>query len=218
MKYITFDPYYPLSIINQFIESYRNKYGKHSLRNKIGISTISPYNWFIRVDNQKNLPIWINYKVASTNEIKNMVHTVIPLLAVEEYRLMRRPGDLPNNFSRFITPECFKGFNNQKYAVIFRMTSDEDLKVISKEIGTTIWKLGKHRGNWKLCLCYDKGIKNYLSQNQIIQEKLSKSDFSSPGSFEVALNLKLVSDKLHNKVMQYPYWKNGNYTIAPKTL
>jgi hypothetical protein len=91
------------------------------------------------------------------------------------------------------------------------LTNSQELQNITNTLQNKIYLLGTHRSSWKLAFCFDKGVKSFLNKDQIILEKVSNSDYSRPGEFEVKLNLIMSPDKLKNKVMEYPYWEKGMY-------
>lgn len=211
MKIITFDGYYTPTEQRKFIEQYKNVRGPKQLQNKEYVCTRAPYRHFFEV-NEPDLPVFLKYDIASSLEERYNVRKLIPLFPSEEYRMIRRDGDAPQEISKFIEPDAFKELRESDYAVLFRYSSQEQMLAASKELKTIVYDLGKQRGNWWIGMCFDKGIHNYVTIDNILMEKRSKSEYSKSGEFEADFNYRImVSYKLINKVMKYPYWKNGRY-------
>lgn len=208
MKYITFDPYYSVNQINEFMEQYQNngfEYKKNLL-----ISIKPPYYRFVEVRDSE-LPAFLKYHEATSTELFYSVRQLIPLFPSQELILQRRSADSELSISKFIEPEIFKELRRKSYGIIFKWSNEGDLQEITKKLKSKVWLLGTHRGSWKLAFSFDKGLKSFLNTSQIVLEKLSKSDYTKPGEFEVKLNQIMISDKLKNKLIEYPYWDSGKF-------
>lgn len=208
MRYITFDPYYTIPEINKFMEVYRNN-GFNPDKNML-ISIKSPWHRYIQV-NDSDIPKFLKFDDVATSSMIYLVHQLIPIYPREEFILQRRTADTEMTISKFIEPEIFKQLRRKNYGIIFRWTNTQDLKEITTKLKNKIYILGTHRGNWKLAFSFDKGVKGLINKDQVIVEKLSSSDYARPGEFEARLNVIMATDKLHNKLMEYPYWDSGLY-------
>lgn len=208
MRYISFDPYYPVQQVNQFMEQYENSGFSYKKNMLIGIK--APYYRYIEVPNN-HIPVFLKYYEASSTELFYMVHQLIPLYPQEEFLLQRRYTDSEMSISKFIEPNIFKELRHKPYGIVFRWTNSQDLQRITTSLKNKVWLLGIVRGNWKLAFSFDKGVKSFINKDQIILEKFSKSDYNRPGEFEVKLNQILLTEKLKNKTIEYPYWDNGKF-------
>lgn len=216
MKYITFDPFYSVKQINEFMEQYKNN-GFLYISDML-ISIRPPYYRYIKVEDNQ-LPVFIKYKEASNMELMNSVHQVIPLYAKDEFLLQRRYNlDSESIISNFIEPSIFRQLRQKPYGVVFKWFDNHELQDITLKLKSKIYVLGVHRSSWKLAFSFDRGIKSFIAPEQVILEKLNMGDFSKPGEFEIKLNQLLVSDKLKNKVIEYPLWDNGRYIPLPRTI
>lgn len=203
MKYITFDEYYSASEYKKFIQAAKN----NGIEYEEFISTKAPYNWYLKVD-EFDVPNFLNYDEATKQERRKMLKVLEPVFANEKYLLQRRENDNPKDFSRFVT---FKAFDNVigKPATIVKNINKQELIRISKELGTTIWVLGKERG-WNLFLSENPFIKNYVGQDSVILDK-KKSDLNKPGELELALNKILNIEHFSSKRTQQSHFKNGKF-------
>ena len=215
MRYISFDPYYPVEQVNKFMEQYENN--GFSYKKNMLISIKPPYNRYIVVPNN-HVPMFIKYYEASSTELFFMVHQLIPLYPKEEFMLQRRAADNEMSIARFIEPNIFKELKQKSYGIVFRWTNSQDLQKITTQLKNKVWLLGTVRGSWKLGFSFDKGVKSFITTDQIILEKLSKSDYSRPGEFEVKLNQILLTEKLSNKVMEYAHWDSGKFYPLPRPI
>lgn len=204
---ISFDPYYTVTSYNNFIQAAKD----NNVQFVEYISTITPYYWYIDVP-QKYLPVFLKFKKCSKAEERWLVSKLVPLFASEEFALKRRETDRLTNFEKFTSSKVFRTLRHKEYACLFRYKREQELLDISRESGIKIWVLGDTAKGWKLALCFSKYIRNYIHSDMVILEKHSKEEFSKPGEFEVELNIKkLVTEKLKNKYVEYPYYEDGRY-------
>lgn len=212
LKYITFDNYYTITDYNNFITNLKN----NKINFKEFISTKSPYNFYIQIDD-KYLPVFLKYNIVPDNTIRYLLEKVQGFYPNEKFYLTRKLSDSPLLFEKYISPKIFQDIKDNEYACVFRYKNKEELYRITRELGIKIWDLGRQR-EWNLAFTYNKFIHNYIHLNYIILEKTKSGQFSKPGEFELELNYKkLVKVKLDNKFINYPYYDNGIYYALKKT-
>ena len=92
----------------------------------------------------------------------------------------------------------------------------DELLRISKEYPGKIYYLGKYYDNkFRVCLCNNKMIKNYIEPSQILLEKTP--EMKEPGRFEADFNYLVL--KLKDYIVKYTetiYAENGSI-IRPKS-
>jgi hypothetical protein len=211
--YITFDPYYNVTMYNSFVATAKKK----GIPIKEYIEVRTPYNWYIQIE-EKYLPVFLDYKVASKETENYLLEKLIPLFSNEAYTLTRKLSTLPQSFETFVSPDIFQKIPTASYAVCFRYKNKETLMRYSKELGLKIYLLGRHR-DWNLAFCFNKYIRNYVFTSDVLLEKNKASEFQKPCDFERMLNYKkLVKAKLNNKTMEYPYIDDGVYYPLKKLV
>lgn len=211
--FMTFDEFYGVKDYNDFIAN--------AVLNKIEfkeyISIKSPYRWYIEID-EKYKPVFLKYSLGAKGDEKWLLEKMMPLNPMEAYVLKRKVGDLPQEFSTFVTPNIFKDIPSLDYCVAFKYRNKEELRKISKEWGLKIYVLGTYRG-WNLAFCTNKYIRNFIYLEQIILEKKKPSDFPKLGDFEQTLNFKkLVKVKFSNKTLDYPYYEDGEWNPLKRVV
>ena len=209
--YITFDSYYTHTQYNDFIDNLKH----NNIIFKEYVCIKSPYQFYIGID-EKYLPVFLKYKIASSTTIQYLLEKIVPFQSSDIYTLTRKTNDNAMSYEKFISPTIFKNIKLHDYACVFRYRNVEELMKITKELGITIWVLGKQRV-WNLAFTYSKYIKNYIPLNYLLVEKNRSGDYDTPGYFEHQLNYKkLITTKLTNKYIDYPCYDNGKYLPLKK--
>jgi hypothetical protein len=203
--FISTDMYYDTNTYNDIIQALKN----NKVPYKEFISTKVPYNWYINTD---ELPKFINYDLANSNQERFLVSKVQPLRANEEYVLKRREtdGSSQEALNKFIYNDVFKNVIN-KYALCFRYKSKQELFEITRNIPAKIYLIGTYKNGWKLAITYNKYIKAEISPDYVVLEKDAK-EMNALGEFELMINY--LGLKKKDKIIKYtetPYIKGGKY-------
>ena len=198
---ITIDEYYDVKFYKECLQALSN----NGIKYKEYISLRSPYNWYLEID---SLPIMVNYDIASRKTEKFIVNKVEPALPNEAYLLQRRIGDIGKKalpFYAFNDP--LNKVTKSDYACFFNVSSKEQLERLSKQLGE-IYYFGRYYHNkFKIGLCYNKMIKNFINVSDILVEKNS-----TVTQMELDLNWDVfkLQDRLR-KFTQTPSFKDGKF-------
>ena len=206
--FYTLDNYYSVKFYNQVKEALKNNNIKFS--EFINIKT--PYNWYFKlVDTIK--PIMVNYDEIQKNRF--LVRKVQTLRPNEEYLLQRREDDSGANIKKYIFNDAFR--DAEEYGILFHIKSKDELLKLSKDFPGKIYYLGKYYDNkFRVCLCNNNMIKNYIQPDQILLEKTP--EMKEPGRFEAEFNYRVL--KLNDYVVKYTetiYAQNGSL-VRPKVF
>lgn len=206
--FYTLDNYYSVKFYNQVKEALKNNNIKFS--EFINIKT--PYNWYFKlVDTIK--PIMVNYDEIQKNRF--LVRKVQTLRPNEEYLLQRREDDSGANIKKYIFNDAFR--DAEEYGILFHIKSKDELLKLSKDFPGKIYYLGKYYDNkFRVCLCNNNMIKNYIQPDQILLEKTP--EMKEPGRFEAEFNYRVL--KLNDFIVKYTetiYAQNGSL-VRPKVF
>ena len=206
--FYTLDNYYSVKFYNQVKEALKNNNIKFS--EFINIKT--PYNWYFKlVDTIK--PIMVNYDEIQKNRF--LVRKVQTLRPNEEYLLQRREDDSGANIKKYIFNDAFR--DAEEYGILFHIKSKDELLKLSKDFPGKIYYLGKYYDNkFRVCLCNNNMIKNYIQPDQILLEKTP--EMKEPGRFEAEFNYRVL--KLNDYIVKYTetiYAQNGSL-VRPKVF
>lgn len=203
--FITIDPYYSNQFYNECLEALKN----NSVEFTEFVNIKPPYSWYLDLEKE---PIMVNYDIATGSERRWMVNKVHALRENEEYIFQRRENDKgATALLKFIENEPMKEARTKGYGVFFTVKNREELESLSKEFPGKIWFLGKYYKNkFRVCLCTNKMIRNYLNPEQILLE--NNGEFNEPGRFEAELNWKVFRGfDMLLKFTETPYFQNGKY-------
>lgn len=202
----TFDPFYSPSVSNQFMEDYVSKGGKY----RTYIMSQPPYHWYYEVKDS-DAPKFLKYKLADGYAKRTMLPKLKAITPSDEVylkRLVRSPAD----FERFVSPNVFKKARVVDYFVVFRFKSIAELTNISSQIGVKIYIFPKKVKNLLVACCFNKMIRNFVFQHNILLEKTNKSQYSGPGEIEFVLNTtKFSNEKIQFKTRKLAYVEDGIY-------
>lgn len=206
--FYTLDNYYSVKFYNETREALKN--------NKIKFSEFidikSPYQWYFKL-NDNTKPIMVNYDEVEKNRF--FIRKVQALRPNEEYLLQRREDDAGANLKKYLFNDAFRDAEN--YGIFFHIKSKDELLKLSKDFPGKIYYLGKYYDNkFRVCLCNNIMIKNYISPNQILLEKTQ--DMKEIGRFEAEFNYRVL--KLNDYIIKYTetiYAQNGSI-IRPKAF
>lgn len=206
--FYTLDNYYSVKFYNSTREALKN----NQIQFKEFIEIKSPYQWFFKLaDNLK--PIMVNYD--EKEKYRFLVQKVQALRPNEEYLLQRREDDAGASIKKYIFNDAFR--DAEEYGILFNIKSKDELLSISKEFPGKIYYLGKYYDNkFKVCLCNNNMIKNYISPDQILLEKTP--EMKEPGRFEAEFNYRVL--KLKDYIIKYTetiYALNGSL-VRPKVF
>lgn len=206
--FYTLDNYYSVKFYNSTREALKN----NQIQFKEFIEIKSPYQWFFKLaDNLK--PIMVNYD--EKEKYRFLVQKVQALRPNEEYLLQRREDDAGASIKKYIFNDAFR--DAEEYGILFHIKSKDELLSISKEFPGKIYYLGKYYDNkFKVCLCNNNMIKNYISPDQILLEKTP--EMKEPGRFEAEFNYRVL--KLKDYIIKYTetiYALNGSL-VRPKVF
>jgi len=199
--FFTIDPYSTINEYNQALEALKN--------NGIGytefISTLGKYYWYLSLEGNQR-PIMINYTSMNKMEWTKTVSKTKPLKTNHVYLLYRRASE-KSELSKYIDNDWLKIAKRTK-SIVFKITSKENLLLLSKTYGR-IYPLGVYfNGQLKLAICFNTEIKNSLTSDRIVVEKGPHKT----GELELEINYKALrnQDKLI-KYFETPYFEDGKF-------
>lgn len=206
--FYTLDNYYSVKFYNDTREALKN----NQIKFKEFIEIKSPYNWYIKLDDNLK-PIMVNYD--EKQKYRFLVQKVKALRSNEEYLLQRREDDAGTNIKKYIFNDAFR--DSEEYGIFFHIKSKDELLKISKEFPGKIYYLGKYYDNkYRVCICNNIMIKNYINPGQILLEKTP--EMKEPGKFEAEFNYRVL--KLNDYIVKYTetiYAINGSL-VRPKVF
>lgn len=206
--FYTLDNYYGVKFYNDTREALKN----NQIKFKEFIEIKSPYNWYIKLDDNLK-PIMVNYD--EKQKYRFLVQKVKALRSNEEYLLQRREDDAGTNIKKYIFNDAFR--DSEEYGIFFHIKSKDELLKISKEFPGKIYYLGKYYDNkYRVCICNNIMIKNYINPGQILLEKTP--EMKEPGKFEAEFNYRVL--KLNDYIVKYTetiYALNGSL-VRPKVF
>lgn len=189
--FYTLDNYYSVKFYNETREALKN----NQIKFKEFIEIKSPYKWYFKIDDNLK-PIMVNYD--EKQKYRFLVQKVQALRPNEEYLLQRREDDAGSNIKKYIYNDAFR--DSEEYGIFFHIKSKDELLKISKEFPGKIYYLGKYYDNkFRVCLCNNIMIKNYINPGQILLEKTP--EMKEPGRFEAEFNYRVL--KLNDYVVKY---------------
>lgn len=205
--FYTIDNYYDINFYNSAKEALKNN--KVDFNEFIEIKP--PYNWYFKLpDNLK--PVLVNYD--EKEKYRFLVQKVRSLRPNDEYVLQRRTDDSGSAIQKYIYNDAFR--DSSEYGIFFNINSKDSLLSISKQFPGKIYYLGKYYNKFRVCLCNNPMIKNYIDQSQILMEK--EPEMKEIGRFEAEFNYRVL--KLKDSIIKYSetiYAINGSI-IRPKTM
>ena len=206
--FYTIDNYYSVKFYNQTKEALKN----NSIKFSEFIDIKSPYSWYFNLDNGLK-PIMVNYD--EKEKYRFLVSKVLALRPNEEYTLQRREDSSGNNIKKYIYNDAFR--DAEEYGILVHIKSKDELIKLSKQYPGKIYYLGKYYDNkFRVCLCNNKMIKNYILPEQILLEKTP--EMKEPGRFESEFNYRVL--KLKDYIVKYTetiYAENGSI-VRPKVF
>ena len=206
--FYTLDNYYGVKFYNDTREALKN----NQIKFKEFIEIKSPYKWYIKLDDNLK-PIMVNYD--EKQKYRFLVQKVKALRSNEEYLLQRREDDAGTNIKKYIFNDAFR--DSEEYGIFFHIKSKDELLKISKEFPGKIYYLGKYYDNkYRVCICNNIMIKNYINPGQILLEKTP--EMKEPGKFEAEFNYRVL--KLNDYIVKYTetiYAINGSL-VRPKVF
>lgn len=206
--FYTLDNYYGVKFYNDTREALKN----NQIKFKEFIEIKSPYNWYIKLDDNLK-PIMVNYD--EKQKYRFLVQKVKALRSNEEYLLQRREDDAGTNIKKYIFNDAFR--DSEEYGIFFHIKSKDELLKISREFPGKIYYLGKYYDNkYRVCICNNIMIKNYINPGQILLEKTP--EMKEPGKFEAEFNYRVL--KLNDYIVKYTetiYAINGSL-VRPKVF
>ena len=224
--YITFDPYYDENTYNSFLTASKN----NGVELEEFIRVRAPHHRFIKINSKKDLPTFVNYDFATSNDIKWLVSTVKPVQPNEAYQLKRRPGkDVA--YWNYITPKPLIDATDEDYIMVFSAMSFTEMSELSKKMpDTKIYKWGKsEKRKYNIYYCFNPYIRGFISEKNMLMEFGKASvpsqalhhDISVPkikGDLEFRLNyFVLIKEKLENKTLEAEYWYKGSIHPLKRT-
>ncbi len=199
--FYTLDDYYPIEFYNEVKSSLRN----NDVEYKEYISIKPPFNWYFKIDQS---PIMVNYDELPKKEQRWLIQKVKPLRANEEYLFQRRNDDTGSKaILKYTENKPLQEARKSDYACFFNVKNKDELERISKEFPGKIYFMGKYYSNkYRVCLCTNKMIKNFIDPEQILLE----NKFKDAGRFEAELNFKVFrGNDMLEKHTDTPYILNG---------
>jgi hypothetical protein len=217
MTYITFDEYYGVNEYNSFITAAKN----NGVRLTEWISTRAPYNWYIGLEDSKDLPTFVDFEIATSQQEDYLVKKTGPYQPQDEYKLYRRETDSNTKFGRFVINDMWEYLSDSGSYYLFRDVPKELLLKMSKSPeleDTKIWYIGNFR-TWDLWITDSKYIKGHINSTKLIKEDENSSTITkTPWEVERNINhMILRNEKIDNKRTQTAYIENGKWNPVKKT-
>lgn len=198
--FYTIDDYYDINFYNSTKEALKNNKVQYSEF----IEIKSPYHWYFNLDDSIK-PVMVNYDTLI--KPRYLVSKVIALQNNEEYILQRRTDDSGQAIQKYIYNDAFN--DSIDTGILFHIKSRDELLKLSRAFPGKIYYLGKYRNNkFRVCLCNNTMIKNYILPDQILLEKTP--DMKEIGRFEAEFNYRVL--KLKDYIVKYTktiYAENG---------
>ena len=211
MIYITFDTYYGVNEYNSFINSAKN----NGVVLTEWINIRPPYKWYIGLNSKLDLPKFVDYEIANSNDEKWLVKKIDPLVSKDDYLLIRRENDSETNFTKFVNNDYLTDAYTNKKLILFRFKNREELLRISKSVemqDSKIYILGTYR-TWNLAVCTNPYILSHIATDWVVYKALAESDFSKVGEIEAYINYYILRTvKIDKKHFNTKYVMNGIYT------
>lgn len=204
--FYTLDNYYNVKFYNDSKQALKN----NNIKFKEFIEIKPPYNWYFKLEDRTK-PIMVNYDEKTKSRF--LIQKVQALRPNEEYLLQRRDDDTGANIKKYIYNDAFR--DAEDYGVFFHIKSKDELVKLSKDFPGKIYYLGKYYDNkFKVCLCNNSMIKNYINPGQILLEKTP--DMKEPGRFEAEFNYTVL--KLNDYIVKYTetIYAIGGSIVRPK--
>lgn len=216
MIYITFDEFYGVNEYNSFINSAKN----NGVVLTEWINIRPPYKWYIGLNSKLDLPKFVDYAIATSNEEKWLVKKIDPLVSKDDYLLIRRENDSETNFTKFVNNDYLTEAYQKKNLILFRYKNREELLRISTSVemeDTKIYMLGTYR-NWNLAVCTNPYILSHISTDWVLYKAVSDADFNKVGEIEAYINYYILRTvKIDKKHFNTKYVMNGVYTPVIKS-
>lgn len=210
MIYITFDTYYGVNEYNSFINSAKN----NGVVLNEWINIRPPYKWYVGLQSNADLPKFVDYEVANSNDEKWLVKKIDPLVSKDDYLLIRRENDSETNFSKFVNNDYLTEAYTNKKLFLFRYKNREELLRITESTemkNTKIYMLGMYR-NWNIAVCTNPYILSHISTDWILYKAVNDTDFNKIGEIEAYINYYILRTvKIDKKHFKTRYVMNGIY-------
>ena len=211
MIYITFDTYYGVNEYNSFINSAKN----NGVVLTEWINIRPPYKWYIGLNSKLDLPKFVDYEIANSNDEKWLVKKIDPLVSKDDYLLIRRENDSETNFTKFVNNDYLTDAYTNKKLILFRFKNREELLRISKSVemqDSKIYILGTYR-TWNLAVCTNPYILSHIATDWVVYKALTDADFNKVGEIEAYINYYILRTvKIDKKHFNTKYVMNGIYT------
>jgi len=208
MKYITFDEYYNINQFNSFINSAKN----NGILFSLWISIRPPYNWYLRLSD-KDLPVFVDYDIASKQEERYLIKITEPLNMADEYKLKRRETDSNTNYEKYVLNDVWNEIKEKHKLILFRYKNTEELLEISKHKemkNSKIYKMGKFK-NYKIALCTNTMILGLIKMDNVLFN-LDDVKIKEISEIEAYINYHVLKiQKLYIKKSKTSYIMNGKY-------
>jgi hypothetical protein len=223
--YITFDRYYKADTYNSFKIAAKN----NGIEFEEYIKIRPPYLRYLKINNKKDLPAFVNYDFATSSEIKWLVSTIKAVQPNQEYLLRRREGkDI--SYWNYILQEPMKNAHKEDYMIVFKSNDFTEMSQISRKLGDTmIYKWGKAKiKGYNIYYCFNPYIQGIVESRNVLlhygkdltSSYALKTESQVPkvkGDIEFHLNYYvLVKEKLENKTLEAEYWLDGKIHPLPR--
>jgi len=172
------------------------------------IQSKAPYYYYIHLDNNDK-PLLVNYDEMQNREWINALTKVLPLTPNDEYLLYRRTDKISSIFRDVVNNDAFNDALG-KDCIIFNELNRDRVQTLSKSIEGKVYALGKYFSKYKLYMCFDKSINNYIKPGDI----LVQGKFSKVGELEKKINYDILRNK--EKIIKYSktvYFEDGKINI-----
>ncbi|MCD6370814.1 MAG: hypothetical protein J7L63_04925, partial [Thermoplasmata archaeon] len=133
---------------------------------------------------------------------------VLPLVVNDEFKLYRRNDKVSTIFRDVANNDAFNESLESKQTIIFSSMNKEFVQNISRQIDGKFYPLGKHYNKYKLWMCFNPEVKNYVTPGNILME-VGKMGM---GKLEQKINFELLKNK--EKIVKYirtPHYENGKF-------
>jgi hypothetical protein len=200
MNYVTIDDYYDIEFYNEC----RNALLTNNTPVIEYINVKPPYSWYLELD---NLPVLVNYDRLSRSMEKYIVNKVEPATSNEEYLLQRRDSNSgKKSLDIYVKNAPLREADNSDFACFFNARNKDQLLELSKTLGK-IYYFGRYYNKFKVAMCTNKMIKNFIDPDDILVEK-------SSGAIQMELDLNWKVFKLNDRLRKFtetPLFVDGKY-------
>ncbi len=199
----TIDPFTDYKTYNDALTALKN--------NKVDfmecVQTAGSFYYFICLDDNAK-PLLVNYTDMSDRQWKTSITKVLPLVINDEFKLYRRNDKVSSIFRDVVNNDAFNDSLEAKNTIIFTAMNKETVQTMSKSLKGKFYAIGRYYSKYKLWMCFDPEVKNYVAPGNILME-VGKMKV---GKLEQKINFDILKNK--EKIVKYSqtaYFEGGKF-------